>query len=63
MGIMIGGSGAETIPKIAERTGQHWAKQIVAKVPTSKLLQINRVLGKTSSRSMGPSKALSCSAA
>ena len=46
MGIMIGGSGAETIPKMAERTGQHWAKQIVAKVPTSKLLQINKVLGR-----------------
>lgn len=46
MGIMLGGSGAETIPKIAERTGRHWAKQIVAKVPASKLLQINRVLGK-----------------
>jgi len=29
MGIMIGGSGTEAIPKIAERTGQHWAKQIV----------------------------------
>lgn len=46
MGIMLGGSGAETIPKIAERTGRHWAKQIVAKVPASKLLQINNVLGK-----------------
>ena len=46
MGIMLGGSGAETIPKIAERTGQHWAKQIVAQVSRSKLLQINKVLGK-----------------
>ena len=46
MGIMIGGSGTEAIPKIAERTGQHWAKQIVAKVPTSKLLQISKVVGR-----------------
>jgi hypothetical protein len=46
MGIMLGGSGAETIPKVAEKTGQHWAKQIVAKVPASKLLQINKMLGK-----------------
>ena len=46
MGIMIGGGGADAIPKIAERTGRHWAKQIVAKVPASKLLQINKVLGK-----------------
>jgi len=45
MGILLGGSGAETIPKVAERTGQHWAKQIVAKVPVSKLAQINKVLG------------------
>lgn len=45
MGIMIGGSGADAIPKIAERAGQHWAKQILAKVPRSKLLQINKVLG------------------
>jgi hypothetical protein len=41
MGILIGGSGVDTIPKIAERTGQHWAKQIVAKVPASSLTQIN----------------------
>lgn len=46
MGIMIGGSGADTIPKIAERTGRHWAKEILAKVPRSKLLQINKVLGR-----------------
>lgn len=46
MGILIGGSGVDTIPKIAERTGQHWAKQIVAKVPASTLTQINKVLGK-----------------
>lgn len=46
LGILIGGSGGETIRKISERSGQHWAKQIVAKVPSSKLLQINRVLGK-----------------
>jgi hypothetical protein len=46
MGILIGGSGVDTIPKIAERTGKHWAKQIVAKVPTATLHQINNVLGK-----------------
>lgn len=45
VGIMLGGSGAETIPKIAERTGKHWAKEIIARVPVSKLRQINKVLG------------------
>ena len=51
MGIMIGGSGTEAIPKIAERTGQHWAKQIVAKVPTRNCCRSARWLGGTSSRS------------
>lgn len=46
MGIMLGGSGSATITKVAERTGQHWARQIVAKVPAETLRQINRVLGK-----------------
>lgn len=45
MGILVGGGGGETIAKVSERTGQHWAKQIVAKVPTSTLKQINKVLG------------------
>lgn len=46
LGILAGGSGSETIRKMSERTGQHWAKQIVAKVPASTLLKINKVLGK-----------------
>lgn len=46
MGIMLGGTGSSAIPKIAERTGQHWARQFVAKVPVETLRQINKVLGK-----------------
>ncbi|GAA3775292.1 hypothetical protein GCM10022379_48150 [Micromonospora maritima] len=46
MGIMLGGSGSATISKVAERTGQHWGRQIVAKVPSETLKQINKVLGK-----------------
>ncbi|MDX3077513.1 hypothetical protein [Streptomyces sp. MI02-7b] len=46
MGIMLGGSGSSTITKVAERTGQHWGRQIVAKVPVETLRQINKVLGK-----------------
>ncbi|MEV4252751.1 hypothetical protein AB0J52_06230 [Spirillospora sp. NPDC049652] len=46
MGIMLGGSGAATISKVAERTGQHWGRQIVAKVPVETLRQINKVLGR-----------------
>lgn len=46
MGIMLGGSGSATITKVAERTGQHWGRQVVAKVPVETLRQINKVLGR-----------------
>ncbi|MFG2087251.1 hypothetical protein [Spirillospora sp. NPDC048824] len=46
MGIMLGGSGSKTIGKVAERTGQHWGRQVVAKVPVETLRQINKILGK-----------------
>ncbi|MFF1607887.1 hypothetical protein ACFVYA_08915 [Amycolatopsis sp. NPDC058278] len=47
MGILLGQSGSSTIVgKAAERTGQHWARQLVSKVPMTTLNQINSVLGK-----------------
>ncbi|MFF4382385.1 hypothetical protein [Kitasatospora sp. NPDC001547] len=46
MGVMLGGSGAGTITKVAERTGQHWGRQVVAKVPMETLRQINKILGR-----------------
>lgn len=46
MGIMLGGSGSATIGKVAGRTGQHWGRQVVAKVPIETLHQINKILGK-----------------
>lgn len=46
MGIMLGGTGSATIFQIAERTGQHWGRQVVAKVPVETLRQINGILGK-----------------
>lgn len=46
MGIMLGGSGSATIAGVAERTGQHWGRQVVAKVPVETLRQINKILGK-----------------
>ncbi|MFF7393993.1 hypothetical protein ACFZAE_36815 [Streptomyces scabiei] len=45
MGVMLGGSGSTTIGKVAGRTGQHWGRQVVAKVPVETLRQINKVLG------------------
>jgi hypothetical protein len=46
MGILLGESGSTTIGKVAERTGKHWARHLVDKVPTATLLKINKVLGK-----------------
>jgi len=46
MGVLLGQSGSTTIGKVAERTGQHWGRQLVSKVPTATLRQINSVLGK-----------------
>ncbi|HEX8864703.1 MAG TPA: hypothetical protein VF821_03515 [Lentzea sp.] len=46
LGILLGESGSKTIGKVAERTGQHWARQLVSAVPTATLKQINKVLGK-----------------
>ncbi|ANZ42022.1 hypothetical protein BBK82_44930 [Lentzea guizhouensis] len=46
MGVLLGESGSKTIGKIAERTGQHWGRQLVNKVPMATLRQINRVLGR-----------------
>jgi hypothetical protein len=46
MGIMLGGSGSATITKVAERTGAHWGRQVVAKVPVETLRQINKILGR-----------------
>ena len=46
MGILLGESGSSTIGKVAERTGQHWARQFVSKVPAATLRQINGVLGR-----------------
>ncbi|MEW2314983.1 hypothetical protein [Streptomyces bauhiniae] len=46
MGILLGGKGSETITKVAQRTGQHWGRQVVAKVPVETLRQVNSILGK-----------------
>ncbi|WP_434740264.1 hypothetical protein [Micromonospora sp. SH-82] len=46
LGVMLGGSATETISKIAQRTGQHWGRQIVSRVPVETLRQINAILGR-----------------
>lgn len=46
IGIMLGDSAQKTISEAAGRTGAHWAKAAVNKVPVETLRQINRVLGR-----------------
>jgi hypothetical protein len=46
MAVMLGDVGAKGVSKVAERTGQHWARQLVQRVPMSKILAVNKVLGK-----------------
>jgi hypothetical protein len=45
MGVLLGRSSSATIGKVAERTGQHWGRHLVSKVPLATLRQINSVLG------------------
>lgn len=46
LGIFLGDAGTQAIRTVAERTGQHWAKLAVTKIPYEKVLAINKVLGK-----------------
>jgi hypothetical protein len=45
MGITLGGSGSSVIPKVAGRTGRHWGREFVDRVPGPTLKPINDVLG------------------
>jgi len=46
MAVMLGDAGAKGVGKVAERTGQHWARQLVRAIPNSKILAVNKVLGR-----------------
>ncbi|WP_461022363.1 hypothetical protein [Thalassiella azotivora] len=46
LGVLLGDAGAGAVRKVAERTGPHWAKQVVKSVPVEALRQVNRVLGR-----------------
>lgn len=45
-GVLIGESAQATIQKAAGRTGAHWARKAVAKIPGSSLAKVNAVLGR-----------------
>ena len=48
MAVMLGDAGAKGIGKVAERTGQHWARQVVRGIPMAKINAVNKVLGRHS---------------
>jgi hypothetical protein len=46
MAVMLGDAGAKGISTVAERTGQHWARQLVRGIPMAKIHTVNKVLGR-----------------
>lgn len=46
MAIMLGDAGAKGVGKVAERTGQHWARQLVRSIPSTKIHAVNKILGR-----------------
>lgn len=46
MAVMLGDAATRGLPRVAERTGQHWGKYLVEQVPRGQLQQINKVLGR-----------------
>ena len=46
LAIMLGEGGAASVGAVAERTGQHWARQLVQRIPMAKISAVNKVLGK-----------------
>lgn len=46
LAVMLGEGGSKAVNKVAERTGQHWARQVVQRIPMSQIHAINKVLGR-----------------
>ena len=46
MAIMLGEAGAASVHRVAERTGQHWARRVINGIPMSQIHAINNVLGR-----------------
>ena len=46
MAVMLGEAGAKSVQQVAERTGQHWAKQLIKGIPQAKIYAVNKVLGR-----------------
>ncbi len=46
LAIMLGEGGNRAISSVAERSGKHWARQLVHRIPTSQIRAINKILGR-----------------
>lgn len=46
MAVMLGEGGAKSVEQVGERTGQHWARQVVKSIPQARINAVNKVLGK-----------------
>jgi hypothetical protein len=46
LAVMLGDAGASAVHEVAERTGQHWARQLVKAIPQAKVKTANKVLGR-----------------
>ncbi len=46
MAVMLGEAGSKSVQKVAERTGQHWARHLVKNIPQAKIHAVNKVLGR-----------------
>ncbi|MPY11176.1 hypothetical protein [Arthrobacter bussei] len=45
LAILVGGGANTAIPKVAERTGQHWARNTLKRIPGEALKPLNSVFG------------------
>jgi hypothetical protein len=46
LAVLLGDAGADLVEKVAERTGKHWGRLLVNKIPMSGINRLNRVLGR-----------------
>ena len=46
LAVLIGNSGVDTVRRMADRTGKHWARSFVRAVPMTAVKRINSVLGR-----------------
>lgn len=46
LAVMLGQAGAASIQQVAERTGPHWARAVVRRIPMSQIRAVNKVMGR-----------------